>query len=189
MPTRGCSSCGSRWNSTCHKMMVHFYLTSSESILTSSIYIWMAVSTAKDKGRLQQIIRSAKKVISCNLPSLLDLCNSRTRKQEWLSLTLPISTISSSIIFLPAKGTGLLRPKPRTTWTVSFQWQWVSQTSSLPLTDWVYPPPPPLHSITSQCTNVSQPTTPTSRQTHSSMYKHLNIHCTFYVYLFLFCFV
>ncbi|CAB1452698.1 unnamed protein product [Pleuronectes platessa] len=34
--------------------------------------------TAKDKGRLQRIIRSAEKVIGCDLPALIDLFHSRT---------------------------------------------------------------------------------------------------------------
>ncbi|KAJ8364693.1 hypothetical protein SKAU_G00135240 [Synaphobranchus kaupii] len=47
----------------------------------------LAAESAKDKGRLQRIIRSAEKVIGCNLPSLLDLYryqyqyHSRTRKR------------------------------------------------------------------------------------------------------------
>ena len=35
--------------------MVHFYTSIIESILTSSISIWYAAATAKDKGRLQRI--------------------------------------------------------------------------------------------------------------------------------------
>ncbi|KAJ8008437.1 hypothetical protein DPEC_G00104810 [Dallia pectoralis] len=38
-------------------MMVHFYSAIIESILTSSITIWFAAATAKDKSRLQHIIR------------------------------------------------------------------------------------------------------------------------------------
>ena len=53
-------------------MMVHFYSSIIESILTSSITSWYAAATAKDKGRLQRVIRSAEKVIGCNLPSLQD---------------------------------------------------------------------------------------------------------------------
>ena len=63
------------------KVMVEFYTAIIESILTSSITIWFAASTAKDKGRLQRIIRSAEKVIGCDLPSLLDLFHSRTSKR------------------------------------------------------------------------------------------------------------
>ncbi|KAF7641857.1 hypothetical protein LDENG_00270170, partial [Lucifuga dentata] len=62
-------------------MMVVFYTSIIESILTSSITVWYAAATAKDKGRLQHIIRSAERVIGCNLPSLQDLYTSRTRRR------------------------------------------------------------------------------------------------------------
>ena len=62
-------------------MMVHFYSSIIESILTSSITIWYAAATAKDKGRLQRVIWSAEKVIGCNLPSLQDLYASRTLRR------------------------------------------------------------------------------------------------------------
>lgn len=62
-------------------MMVNFYTTITESILTSSITIWYTVATAKDKGRLQCIIRCAEKVIGCNLSSLQDQHTSRTLRQ------------------------------------------------------------------------------------------------------------
>ena len=54
-------------------MMVHFYTAIVESILTWSITIWYAASTAKDKSRLQRISRSTENVIGCNFPSLQDL--------------------------------------------------------------------------------------------------------------------
>ena len=44
--------------------MVHFYSAIFESILTSSITIWYAAVTAKDRCRLQRIIRTAEKVIA-----------------------------------------------------------------------------------------------------------------------------
>uniref|UniRef100_A0A8C5N999 Reverse transcriptase domain-containing protein n=1 Tax=Gouania willdenowi TaxID=441366 RepID=A0A8C5N999_GOUWI len=59
------------------KMMVNFYSSIIQSILCSSITIWYAAATAKDKARLQRIIHSAEKVIGCNLPSLQDLYASR----------------------------------------------------------------------------------------------------------------
>ena len=59
-------------------MMVHFYTAIIESILTSSITIWYAAATAKDKGRLQS---AEEKVIDCNLPSLQDLYTSRTLRR------------------------------------------------------------------------------------------------------------
>src|SRR4029434_6091159 len=62
-------------------MMVHFYTASVESILTSSITIWYAAATATDTSRLERVIRSAEKVIGCNLPSLQDLYASRTLRR------------------------------------------------------------------------------------------------------------
>ena len=62
-------------------MMVQFYSSIIESILTSSITIWYAGATAKDKSRLQRVIRSAEKVIGCNLPSLQELHASRTLRR------------------------------------------------------------------------------------------------------------
>ena len=62
-------------------MMVHFYTSIIESILTSSITIWYAAATVKDRSRLQRIIRYAEKVIGCNLPSLQDLHASRTLRR------------------------------------------------------------------------------------------------------------
>ena len=62
------------------KMMMHFYIA-IKSILTSSITIWYTAATAKDKGRLQHIIRSTEKAIGCNLPSLQDMYVSRTLRR------------------------------------------------------------------------------------------------------------
>ena len=61
-------------------MMVHFYTVNIESILSSSIAIWHASATAKDKGRLQRMIHSAEKVIGSNLAPLKDAHASRTLK-------------------------------------------------------------------------------------------------------------
>ena len=62
-------------------MMVHFYTSIIESILTSSITVWYAAATVKEQCRLQRVIRSAEKVIGCNLPSLQDLYASRTLRR------------------------------------------------------------------------------------------------------------
>ncbi|KAK3535259.1 hypothetical protein QTP70_005947 [Hemibagrus guttatus] len=55
------------------KMLVNFYTAIIESILTSSITVWFAAATARDKAKLQRVIHSAEKVIGCSLPSLLEL--------------------------------------------------------------------------------------------------------------------
>ncbi|KAK9533171.1 hypothetical protein VZT92_008318 [Zoarces viviparus] len=46
-------------------MLVHFYRAIIESILCSSITVWYAASTAKDKGRLQRIIHSELRKKDC----------------------------------------------------------------------------------------------------------------------------
>ncbi|KAK3523223.1 hypothetical protein QTP86_022942, partial [Hemibagrus guttatus] len=43
------------------KMLVNFYTAIIESILTSSITVWFAAATARDKAKLQQVIHSAEK--------------------------------------------------------------------------------------------------------------------------------
>uniref|UniRef100_A0AAQ6IKT8 Alkylated DNA repair protein AlkB homologue 8 N-terminal domain-containing protein n=1 Tax=Anabas testudineus TaxID=64144 RepID=A0AAQ6IKT8_ANATE len=63
------------------QMLTNFYTAIIESILTSSITVWFAAATARDKARLQRTIRSAEKVIGCSLPSLRDLYVSRTQRR------------------------------------------------------------------------------------------------------------
>ncbi|KAK3509893.1 hypothetical protein QTP70_019373, partial [Hemibagrus guttatus] len=43
-----------------HQMLVNFYTAIIESILTSSITVWFAAATAKDKAKLQRVIHSAE---------------------------------------------------------------------------------------------------------------------------------
>ncbi|KAK3547774.1 hypothetical protein QTP86_029917 [Hemibagrus guttatus] len=45
------------------KMLVNFYTAIIESILTSSITVWFAAATARDKAKLQRVIHSAEKGI------------------------------------------------------------------------------------------------------------------------------
>ncbi|KAK3521549.1 hypothetical protein QTP70_013077 [Hemibagrus guttatus] len=53
------------------EMLVNFYTAIIESILTSSITVWFAAATARDKAKLQCVIHSAEKMIGCSLPSLI----------------------------------------------------------------------------------------------------------------------
>ncbi|TWW64613.1 hypothetical protein D4764_22G0002600 [Takifugu flavidus] len=50
------------------------------SILTSSITVWFAGATVRDRLRLQRVARAAEKVMGCRLPSIQDLYISRTRR-------------------------------------------------------------------------------------------------------------
>ena len=94
-------------------MLVHFYTSIIESILTSSISIWYDAATAKDKGRLQRIIRSSEKVIGCNLPSLQDLYASRIRRCAGKIVADPSHPGHKLFETLPlAGGCGPSGPKP-----------------------------------------------------------------------------
>ncbi|KAM8832881.1 uncharacterized protein AB9W97_003760 isoform 1-T2 [Spinachia spinachia] len=62
-------------------MMVHFHTDIIKSILCSSITTSYAAATAKDKVRPQRVLRSAERLIGCNLPSLQDSFASRTLKR------------------------------------------------------------------------------------------------------------
>ncbi|KAK3568028.1 hypothetical protein QTP86_028618 [Hemibagrus guttatus] len=46
------------------KMLVNFYTAIIESILTSSITVWFAAATARDKAKLQRVLHSAEKTVS-----------------------------------------------------------------------------------------------------------------------------
>nr|XP_054597966.1 uncharacterized protein LOC107374014 [Nothobranchius furzeri]XP_054597967.1 uncharacterized protein LOC107374014 [Nothobranchius furzeri]XP_054597968.1 uncharacterized protein LOC107374014 [Nothobranchius furzeri] len=61
--------------------MRRFYTAIIESTLTSSITVWYAGATTRDKKRLQRVVRSAEKVIGCKLPSIQDLYTSRTLRR------------------------------------------------------------------------------------------------------------
>ncbi|TWW53327.1 Transposon TX1 uncharacterized 149 kDa protein ORF 2 [Takifugu flavidus] len=63
------------------KMLAQFYTAIIKSVLTSSITMWYAGATARDRLRLQRVMRAAEKVIGCRLPSIQDLYISRTRRR------------------------------------------------------------------------------------------------------------
>uniref|UniRef100_A0AAV2LSD2 Alkylated DNA repair protein AlkB homologue 8 N-terminal domain-containing protein n=1 Tax=Knipowitschia caucasica TaxID=637954 RepID=A0AAV2LSD2_KNICA len=77
------------------QMLVQFYTAIIESILTSSVTVWFAGATVRDKQRLQRIVRSAEEVIGRSLPSLQDLHFTNTNfislRLRWYQST-PIPT-------------------------------------------------------------------------------------------------
>uniref|UniRef100_A0A3Q3B7R3 EMAP like 4 n=1 Tax=Kryptolebias marmoratus TaxID=37003 RepID=A0A3Q3B7R3_KRYMA len=81
------------------RLMVQFYTAIMESILSSSITVWYAGATAKDRYRLQGVVRSAEKVIGCSLPSLHDLYVSRTVRRAGRFTADPAHPASS--LFIP----------------------------------------------------------------------------------------
>ncbi|KAI4888927.1 hypothetical protein NFI96_005928 [Prochilodus magdalenae] len=65
-------------------LMIQFYTAIIESILTASITIWFGSSTSQERTKLQRIIRTAERIIGCNLPSLQQIYTSRYTERELL---------------------------------------------------------------------------------------------------------
>ncbi|KAI4889415.1 hypothetical protein NFI96_026775, partial [Prochilodus magdalenae] len=63
-------------------LMIQFYTTIIESILTASITIhnWFGFSTSQERTKLQRIIRTAGRIVGWNLQSLQQIYTSRLRK-------------------------------------------------------------------------------------------------------------
>ncbi|XP_078259598.1 uncharacterized protein LOC144595797 isoform X2 [Rhinoraja longicauda] len=61
-------------------MMAQFYTAIIESILTFSIMVWFGSATKHNIQRLQRIVRSAEKVVGCNLAPIDELYTARARK-------------------------------------------------------------------------------------------------------------
>ncbi|KAK3519597.1 hypothetical protein QTP86_003186 [Hemibagrus guttatus] len=56
------------------KMLVNFYTAIIESVLTSSITVWFAAATARDKAKLQRVIHSAEKSHFSYFDKTTDMC-------------------------------------------------------------------------------------------------------------------
>ena len=66
-----------RKSNICEKLLVTFYRSTIESILTYCITVWFSHCTEADRQRLQRVVRTAEKIIGCPLPSLRHLYTSR----------------------------------------------------------------------------------------------------------------
>uniref|UniRef100_A0AAV2LS28 Alkylated DNA repair protein AlkB homologue 8 N-terminal domain-containing protein n=1 Tax=Knipowitschia caucasica TaxID=637954 RepID=A0AAV2LS28_KNICA len=80
------------------QMLVQFYTAIIESVLTSSITVWFAGATVRDKQRLQRIVRSAEEVIGRSLPSLQDLLGRGCQREfhsasSAMTLSAPMSAL------------------------------------------------------------------------------------------------
>ncbi|KAK3565494.1 hypothetical protein QTP86_010879 [Hemibagrus guttatus] len=83
------------------KMLVNFYTAIIESILTSSITVWFAAATARDKAKLQRVIHSAEKSRS----ALLSLSSSSLSPSPSLSVSLYHSLGSDRTHAMDSDGT------------------------------------------------------------------------------------
>ncbi|KAM9781214.1 uncharacterized protein ACBT44_022511 [Syngnathus typhle] len=62
------------------ELLKTFYTAIIQSILCTSITVWFGSATKQDMHRVQLTIKTAKKIIGTNLPSIQDLYQSRTRE-------------------------------------------------------------------------------------------------------------
>uniref|UniRef100_A0A669EVJ8 Reverse transcriptase domain-containing protein n=1 Tax=Oreochromis niloticus TaxID=8128 RepID=A0A669EVJ8_ORENI len=58
-------------------LLLTFYRSSIESLLTYCITVWCGSCTKADRVRLQSVVKTAQKIIGCPLPSLMDIYSSR----------------------------------------------------------------------------------------------------------------
>ncbi|XP_024908900.1 uncharacterized protein LOC112486464 [Cynoglossus semilaevis] len=54
-------------------LLLSFYRSSIESLLTYCITVWFGSCTAADRERLQRVVKTAQRIIGCPLPSLMDI--------------------------------------------------------------------------------------------------------------------
>ena len=62
-------------------IMLQFYRAVIESVLTFSMCVWYGSATQEDKDKLEGIVNTASKIIGCQLPSLDDIYQKRTKKR------------------------------------------------------------------------------------------------------------
>lgn len=61
--------------------MVQFYRAAVESILTYAITVWFGNMSAEDRRQLDRVVRTASKIIGCNLPPLAVIYKARLQKK------------------------------------------------------------------------------------------------------------
>ncbi|KAI4872827.1 hypothetical protein NFI96_017541, partial [Prochilodus magdalenae] len=58
-------------------ILTTFYRGTIESILSSCITAWFGNCTASDRKSLQQVVRTAKKIVGVSLPTVMDIYTTR----------------------------------------------------------------------------------------------------------------
>lgn len=66
-----------RKNNLDQRLLLTFYRSSIESLLTYCLSIWYGSCTAADRGRLQRTVKAAERIVGCPLPSLVDIYTTR----------------------------------------------------------------------------------------------------------------
>ena len=64
-------------NNLDQKLLVNFYRSTIETLLSYCITVWYSSCTEADRKGFQRVIKTAQRIIGCPLPSLSDIYNSR----------------------------------------------------------------------------------------------------------------
>ena len=67
------------------KLLLAFYHSSIESVLTYCLGVWYAGSTAKDRKAVQRVINTAQKIIGCPLPAWKKTPHPAVSGESWPS--------------------------------------------------------------------------------------------------------
>lgn len=59
------------------QLLVTFYRSTIESLLTYAVTVWHSSCTEADRKRLQRVVNNAQKIIGCSLSSMSAIYNSR----------------------------------------------------------------------------------------------------------------
>ena len=63
-------------------VLIRFYRATIESILTFSITVWYGNATQKNRNSLERIVKTASKIIGCQLPSVESLYSVRLLRRS-----------------------------------------------------------------------------------------------------------
>lgn len=96
-----------RKNSIAQSLLVSFYRSTIESILTYSLCVWFPSCTMVYKKELPRVIRTAEKIIGCPLTTLEDLHSSRCLKRAYR--IIKDSSHLGSLCYYQADGTEPLK--------------------------------------------------------------------------------
>ena len=59
------------------KLLLAFYRSTIESLLTYCVSTWYGSCTEADRARLQRTVKAVQGIVGCPLPSLMDIYSSR----------------------------------------------------------------------------------------------------------------
>ncbi len=84
------------------ELLKQFYTAIIESVLCTSITVWLSSATKSDLRRLQRVVRTAERIIGTTLPTLQELYLSRVSKRAGKITLDPLHPAHSLFELLPS---------------------------------------------------------------------------------------